>query len=211
MSGIPQATTDTRRASRRDEHAGATRAALAGAAEALFARRGFQATTIDAIAARARVTKGAFYHHFTDKRAAFESVLEGLLRSVTTQVKERALAEPDKWRRLEVGIDAYLLACRDPVYRKIVVLEGASVLGEERFREIDEQYPVNLLIANVRALSKSGRLKCPDPDLLAWMLSAMITEASRQMHGKKNIQRVQRRAFEILGTVLKAFSTSASP
>lgn len=45
----------------------ATQAAILKAAKRLFGERGFAATTIDDIAAGARVAKGAVYHHFAAK------------------------------------------------------------------------------------------------------------------------------------------------
>jgi AcrR family transcriptional regulator len=43
------------------------RAALTSAAAELFTSRGVEATTIDDIAARARLSKGSFYHYFRNK------------------------------------------------------------------------------------------------------------------------------------------------
>ena len=40
---------------------------LLGAALALFREKGFTATTVDDLCARAGVTKGAFFHHFKTK------------------------------------------------------------------------------------------------------------------------------------------------
>ncbi len=44
-----------------------TRARLSEAAEAVFAERGYHAATLDAVAARAGMTKGAVYGNFRDK------------------------------------------------------------------------------------------------------------------------------------------------
>lgn len=63
--------------SRREEYSEATRAALVEAARANFARLGYAATPIETVAREARVTRGALYHHFEDKRALIEA---GLLR-----------------------------------------------------------------------------------------------------------------------------------
>lgn len=51
------------------------RAQLLKAAWQLFAKRGYRNTTIDQIARRARVTKGAFYHHFDSKEAVLMEIL----------------------------------------------------------------------------------------------------------------------------------------
>jgi AcrR family transcriptional regulator len=54
----------------------ATRAAIIEAAAALFARRGIDATSIDAVAARVGLTKGAVYANFENKRELIEAVAE---------------------------------------------------------------------------------------------------------------------------------------
>lgn len=45
----------------------ATRQAIIDSALKLFERNGFQATSVQAVADEAKVTKGAFYHHFSSK------------------------------------------------------------------------------------------------------------------------------------------------
>ncbi|MEU8244594.1 helix-turn-helix domain-containing protein [Actinoplanes missouriensis] len=52
-----------------------TRARIVGAARAEFAERGYRAAKIDAIAARAGLTRGAVYSNFPSKRALFLTVL----------------------------------------------------------------------------------------------------------------------------------------
>ncbi len=52
-----------------------TREALLDAAAREIGRRGYAAATIDAIAAAAGVTKGAFYTHFDDKSALLREVV----------------------------------------------------------------------------------------------------------------------------------------
>src|SRR6266568_442662 len=60
---------------RRDEYSEASRRALLDSARARFAADGFAATSLDGVAADARMTKGAIYHHFANKQALFEAVL----------------------------------------------------------------------------------------------------------------------------------------
>ncbi len=58
-------------------HASATTARdrIVAAAIELFRRNGFVATTVDEICAAARVTKGAFFHHFESKEALAQACL----------------------------------------------------------------------------------------------------------------------------------------
>jgi len=67
-----------------------TRDLILNAAEALFARQGYQATTIKQVAARVGVQGPALYKHFTSKRALFEEVLERLFTPFTTLLTDAA-------------------------------------------------------------------------------------------------------------------------
>jgi AcrR family transcriptional regulator len=58
---------------RREEYAETTRAAIVQAAIERFTADGFVKASIDAVAESARVSKGAVYHHFTDKSDLFEA------------------------------------------------------------------------------------------------------------------------------------------
>src|SRR3989442_3448107 len=64
--------------SRRADYSESTRQALVDSAVEMFAKRGYAATSLDAIAKRARVTKGALYHHFSGKQALFEAAFEAV-------------------------------------------------------------------------------------------------------------------------------------
>ncbi|PSK86221.1 TetR family transcriptional regulator [Murinocardiopsis flavida] len=61
---------------RSPEDAARTRSALLRAALAVFAERGYAAATLAGIAARAGLTRGAVYHHFTDKAELFLASIE---------------------------------------------------------------------------------------------------------------------------------------
>lgn len=49
-------------------------------ATALFLSRGFGATSIEAVAGRARISKRTFYHRFSDKAALYRAVVRRLLQ-----------------------------------------------------------------------------------------------------------------------------------
>lgn len=63
---------------RQQENSARTRQALLISAHGLFIEKGYQSVSIDEIARDARVTKGAFYHHFKSKS---DLLLQALLQS----------------------------------------------------------------------------------------------------------------------------------
>ena len=46
--------------------------------------------------------------------------------------------EADRWARLKKGIAAFLDACGEASYRRLVIHEAPAALGMTRFREVDE-------------------------------------------------------------------------
>ncbi len=64
-----------------------TRARILAAAVDCFTRTGYDASSVAAICARAGVSKGAFYHHFPSKQAAFMALFEQWLADMDGQLR----------------------------------------------------------------------------------------------------------------------------
>lgn len=75
----------------RAEHVEATRRALIKAARKLFAAQGYANVTTEQVVRAARVTRGALYHHFKDKRELFVAVADEVSREVAGKVGQAAL------------------------------------------------------------------------------------------------------------------------
>ncbi|HEV8193070.1 MAG TPA: helix-turn-helix domain-containing protein [Ktedonobacterales bacterium] len=190
---------------RREEYAEATRRALLDAARTLFTAEGYQETNIEAIARAARVTRGAFYYYFADKKALFDAVVVVLQAEAAQAVARRAVAISQPWEQLQVGIEAYLDACLEPAYRRLVIQEAPAILGTARARAIDEVYTLALLTASLRALRQAGELDCEDVDLLSHMLGAMICEVALLLPGAESPAQLREHARAVIGRVLTAF------
>ena len=191
--------------SRREENSEATRQALLDAACTLFTRDGYNATGIEAIAKAARVTRGAFYHYFADKKALLDAVVVALQADAATKVEARAREERDKWKRFNVGMDAYLDACLEPAYLLLVIQEAPAVLGMARFREIDEANVLRLMTPPLSAMRSKGEISVDNVDLLSRMMSAMIWEVALLLPDARNPAKLRADALKIMGRVLSAF------
>ena len=66
----------------------ATRGQLVAIARRMFAERGYEDTSIEAVLREAGVSRGSLYHHFPSKEALFEAVAE----DVETTVGEQTVA-----------------------------------------------------------------------------------------------------------------------
>jgi AcrR family transcriptional regulator len=162
---------------RRSEQAEVTRTALVAAARVLFTERGYAATSTTEIVERAGVTRGALYHHFPAKDDLFRAVFEQLEAEVTEHVAQEALAGTDPFEQLRVGSRAYLDVCLDPAVQRVVHVEGPSVLGWERWQEIEQRYGYGLVAAGIEAAMAAGLIDTQPVAPLAHVLFGALTEA----------------------------------
>jgi len=125
--------------SRRAAYSASTKRALVDVAEGLFTENGYANASLDSIVAGAQVTKGALYHHFSGKQALFESVFERVEQDASSRIQKALKSRKDPWEKARAGLRAFLDVVREPAYQRIVIQEGPSVLGYERFREREER------------------------------------------------------------------------
>ena len=118
----------------------ATIRALEESAQHLFEAVGFAGTTIDAIVARAAVAKGAFYHHYRSKESIFANVVDLLQARLAREVSAFAAKGTTPVARLRLGLRAYMTSCANPKVRRVLLIDGPSVLGWPHWREIDNKY-----------------------------------------------------------------------
>lgn len=84
------------------------RATLIEVAGKLFVKKGYEATTMDEIAAAAGFAKGTLYHYFATKADLIRVLMEGFQKEVMSRVRSRVESCPaDDWRgRIKAWIDA---------------------------------------------------------------------------------------------------------
>jgi len=150
---------------RRQRFSASTKRALVDVAERLFTEHGYTATSLDAIVAGADVTKGALYHHFSGKQAIFEAAFERVESRATTGIAKATEGHKDPWEKAQAGLRAFLAAVQEPAYRQIVISDGPSVLGHERFREQEERSTYAIVDEIVRAVLTADEWDL-DEDLL---------------------------------------------
>jgi AcrR family transcriptional regulator len=165
--------------SRQTERSAATRARLVTAARELFAERPYADVGTEEIVRRARVTRGALYHHFADKRDLFRAVHEQLeaelVDSIARQLGESASADPVEG--LRTGVRSYLDACEDPSFARITLIDAPAVLGWVEWRRIDEEHALKLIVLGLEGAMAAGALRRQPVMPLAHVLLGTMGEA----------------------------------
>ena len=151
--------------SRRAAYSSSTKRALVDVAEELFTDHGYANASLDMIVAGARVTKGALYHHFSGKQALFEAVFERVESDASKTIQRALRGKRDPWEKAFAGLGAFLSIVQEPRYRRIVIAEGPSVLGYERFREQEERSTFATVVDIVRSVLTAGTWEL-DEDML---------------------------------------------
>lgn len=162
------------------ERSEATRDALIAAARPLFAEYGYAGVGTEQIVRAAGVTRGALYHHFEGKRDLFEAVYERveveLAQRIAAGALERGAAEP--LEAMRAGAEMFLRASTEPEAQRIVLLDGPSVLGWDRWREIAAEHGLGLIEATLRAAIEAGAIDEQPVRPLAHVLMGALDEAA---------------------------------
>ena len=154
----------------------ATRARVIEVATGLFASAGYEATSIETVLGKSGISRGALYHHFEDKAALFEAVLEAMEAQIAAKLRAASVGIADPIAAMRAGGDAWLRLSRDPAVKQIVLIDAPAVLGWQKWREIDARFGFGLIKAGLKNLSKAGRLRMEMIEPLSHVLLASMME-----------------------------------
>jgi AcrR family transcriptional regulator len=143
------------------------------AARSAFGRKGYAQTSVDEIAAAARVTKGAVYHHFAGKEALFRAVYSEV--EAEAQARTAAAVDPQgsPVDQLVSGVNAYLDVALDEEIQRITLVDGPVVLGLEPEGPAD-QTPGYLALRSALATAIAhGHLADFDAGVLAHLVGGL--------------------------------------
>jgi AcrR family transcriptional regulator len=147
----------------------ATIAALLVAARDRFADDGYVATSLDAIASDAGVTKGALYHHFDGKEELFAAVHAREHRRLGAIADAAAGEARSPWAAVEAACLAFAAAAREPGTQRIVLHEAPLALSRSALNAT----PLHDLLEREIAVGGGH-----DPRALARLLHAATCEAA---------------------------------
>jgi AcrR family transcriptional regulator len=162
----------------RAENAEKTRVALMDAGRELFAERGFAGVSAEEIVAKARVTRGALYHHFKDKKDLFGAVCDEVGAELAKRIEDAALplAASNPLRAFVEGVDAFFEACAEGEFLRIVIVDAPSIEGWEEWRKHAEMHELGLIKLGLQLAMDAGQLRKLPVDTLAPLIFGMLNE-----------------------------------
>ncbi len=158
----------------------ATRSQLLAIATRMFAERGYEDTSIEAVLREAGVSRGSLYHHFASKEALFEAVAEEVETDVGTRTFAAAAeaAANGPVAALRAGAVSWIRLAGDPVVQRILLIDAPSVLGWEKWRAMEEQHALGGIKMTLQVVAEQGKLRPELADTLAHVLLASMNEVA---------------------------------
>lgn len=129
--------TPTRRtqAERRAE----TRATLMKTARQLFLEKGYDRTGMPELVKAAGLTRGALYHHFSDKEDLFRAIAEDDAKAIGAHIDAQTRDVTDPEQAMDVGTQAYFDAMSAPGRAMILLSLAPAILGAQEAKALTTQ------------------------------------------------------------------------
>ena len=181
----------------------ATRGQLIAIARRMFADRGYEDTSIEAVLREAGVSRGSLYHHFASKEALFEAVAEDVETSVGEQTLAAAGGSDGPVAALRAGFLAWIRLAGDPVVRRILLIDAPSVLGWERWRSMEEEHALGLIRAVLQVIAGEEKLRPELVDTLAHVLLASVNEVALLVARSQDKEAAMKAGADAIDELLK--------
>lgn len=154
-------------------------APLLAAARGLFAERGYAEVKTGEIAELAGVSAEELRRAFPGgKEELFRAVAVRVSGETARRVRTAARRGRDPWEALVQGIAEFLDASAAPNVRRILLVDGPSVLGGEVWRAIDDDYALGLLESALQAAIDAGQLPRQPVRATAYVVLGALEEAA---------------------------------
>ena len=191
------------------QRAEATRDALVAAGRSLFTARGYQASSNEDIVAEAHMTRGALYHHFSDKQALFAAVFSQVLEELILDARAAVSDQRgDRWAQLIGSLRAYLgLVANRPDAQRIILIDGPAVLGWGRWRELQAEWIDEGIAVTMTMLADDGHLSV-DAEPLAILIQGALNEAALAIAHAIDPSAASAKLISALDALLEGLRTS---
>ena len=175
---------------RREEYAVLTRQALIKAGTDRFSDVGYSDTSIAQIVDDARVSKGAFYHHFQDKSSLLKAVLSEECDKAVRKIEVALEAQGSSDSIVSVALDSAMESIQvDDRYRRLRQ-QAVGVLSAGERRELDNRIRVPLVSRIFTLLEKQGKIADDvSVDAATVLVVAMLEETLDEMSASDDPQR----------------------
>ena len=112
---------------------------------------------------------------------------------------------------MRAGAEMFLQACTEPEAQQIVLLDGPSVLGWDRWREIAAEHGLGLIEATLQAAVEAGAIAAQPVRPLAHVLMGALDEAAMLVARAEDPEQMRAEVGRTLDSLLAGLSAVAEP
>ncbi|RFP17949.1 TetR/AcrR family transcriptional regulator [Duganella sp. BJB488] len=150
---------------------------IVDAARELFAELGFQATTMDKVAQRAKISKLSIYRHFENKEALFSAAIAASCHQFAPQALFEGVDGSAEDQLLAVG-SSLLRTFLNPDVRRVEAMILADKTNQKSLSKLQYEAGPAHVIAQIEALLRRlharAVLNVPDPLQSARLFAALL-------------------------------------
>lgn len=178
---------------------------LIGVARKHFTDHGYVESSLEEIAAEAKLTRGALYHHFGSKKGLFQAVLESIMTEIGERIEAEATQSDNPLEQLILGCRAFIVAAVELQTRRILLTDGPAVLGWEAWRRIDAENSMAHLREQLQLMQRQGYLKPVPLDALTHFLSGAMNETALWIAQSPDNDQLLEETLSVISEFLKGF------
>jgi AcrR family transcriptional regulator len=188
-----------------------TRAALLDAAKTLFVTQGFDATSVEDIAQLAQASKGAVYHHFSDKQEIFAEVFRSSQAVVIQAAIDSMSGSGQSWDLVEAATRAFLRSYVADEDAHTLLRQVMGVLGWDRVRALDEEVALPFLRATLEESVRTGQVHPTPIEATAELLFSLYCNAILFIAGEPDATKASRDVETVLLLLLDGLKPTPLP
>jgi AcrR family transcriptional regulator len=180
-----------------------TKERLLKAALDVFAEQGYQTASVEEIASRAGVTKGALYYWFRDKEDLAADVQRELWTTIATEAQRDIDRDATTSDNLKLAFRAYLRSLRDHSYARFFLRDCWAIPSLEAVGRAQHEAGVAMVQRHVEQGIARGDLVAVDPETLTRVLLGAFAEATLHVLTSGRAED----ATEVVERLIDAFSS----
>ncbi|MGK5680115.1 TetR/AcrR family transcriptional regulator [Actinoplanes sp. URMC 104] len=158
--------------------------AILDAAESLFVSDGYERTTVDAVAARAHVSKRTLYNHFSDKEILFLRALSRVNEALLSTIRAAIDEELTTGRDLREALTAFAHRIVDRAFGSSDYLTFRRLVAQHqsvpRLPDAIRDRPLGMLEQRFAELAADGTIRAPRPRLAARHFTALTISLAQE-------------------------------
>lgn len=187
------------------------RETIVDAAEGVFARHGYDAAKVQAIAKAAGVSLATFYSTFPKKWDAYRAVQSDRLAALMQQVGHAVLEAPDAFGRVRGGLEGYLrFHMAHPEFLRLQLRERVPWGTTDELRTPEQtrawETGLQMLIAAFDEGMKRGEFRRDDAELCARTATAMSQVRLALWEGRGRTESPDEVAREAMQQFVRTFA-----